>query len=81
MGIELAGSESLNRQVLGRLGVPMEAIRVLDEGVQNTAEEVRLIVREMGRTGGSRVILVTLGRTADACGRPGERWWVTHRRQ
>jgi uncharacterized SAM-binding protein YcdF (DUF218 family) len=58
-GIEVAGSESLNRQVLERLGVPTDAIRVLDEGVQNTVQEVQLIARALGRMGGNRVILVT----------------------
>jgi uncharacterized SAM-binding protein YcdF (DUF218 family) len=59
LGIEVAGSESLNRQVLERLGVPTDAIRVLDEGVQNTVQEVQLIARELGHMGGSCVILVT----------------------
>jgi uncharacterized SAM-binding protein YcdF (DUF218 family) len=59
LGIEVAGSESLNRRVLERLGVPMEVIRVLDKGVQNTVQEVQLIARELGRMGGSCVILVT----------------------
>jgi uncharacterized SAM-binding protein YcdF (DUF218 family) len=59
LGIEVTGIESLNRQVLERLGVPRDAIRVLDQGVQNTVQEVQLIARELGRIGGSRVILVT----------------------
>ena len=59
LGIEAAGSESLNRQVLERLGVPTDSIRVLDEGVQNTVQEVQLIARELGHMGGSCVILVT----------------------
>jgi uncharacterized SAM-binding protein YcdF (DUF218 family) len=59
LGLEVGGEAALNRQVLDRLGVPADAIRVLAEGVRNTVEEVQLIARELGRTGGSRVILVT----------------------
>jgi uncharacterized SAM-binding protein YcdF (DUF218 family) len=59
MGLEVYGVETINRQVLERLGVPADAIRLLREGAQNTVEEVQLIARELGRMGGSRVILVT----------------------
>ena len=59
LGLKLFREEYYNRKVLERLGVPSGAIRELDEGVQNTAAEVRLIARELGRGGGERVILVT----------------------
>ena len=49
----------MNREVLERLGVPSPAIRVLRDGVLNTADEVRLVARELERVGASRVILVT----------------------
>jgi uncharacterized SAM-binding protein YcdF (DUF218 family) len=58
LGVEVVGEETYNRQVLERLGVPLEAIRIL-EGAQNTVEEVQLIARELRRIGGERVILVT----------------------
>jgi uncharacterized SAM-binding protein YcdF (DUF218 family) len=53
------GDNSVNRAVLERLGVPPKAIRVLTPGVRNTAEELRLVAREMARVGADRVILVT----------------------
>ena len=59
LGIEVRGGEAINQQVLERLGVPEDSIRLLAGGVRNTVEEVRLIARELGRMGGSRVILVT----------------------
>jgi uncharacterized SAM-binding protein YcdF (DUF218 family) len=60
LGIRFCETEAdINRQVLERLGVPVDSIRVLTGWVQNTAEEVQLIAGELGRMGGSRVILVT----------------------
>jgi uncharacterized SAM-binding protein YcdF (DUF218 family) len=59
LGVEVVGEETYNRHVLERLGVPSEAIRILDEAVQNTVGEVQLIARELRRTGGDRVTLVT----------------------
>ena len=59
LDIKVGGEEAINRQVLERLGVPADAIRVLAEGVRNTVEEVQLTARELGRVGGNRVILVT----------------------
>jgi uncharacterized SAM-binding protein YcdF (DUF218 family) len=59
LGLEVGGAQVINRLVLERLEVPTHAIRLLDEGVQNTVEEVQLIARELGRMGASRVILVT----------------------
>jgi uncharacterized SAM-binding protein YcdF (DUF218 family) len=53
------GDNRMNRAVLERMGVPPAAIRVLSPGVRNTAEELRLVAREMARTGAARVILVT----------------------
>ncbi len=59
LGIKVVGEETYNREILEQLGVPPTAIRLLNDGAQNTVEEVRLIVRELGRLGGERVILVT----------------------
>ena len=58
LDIEL-GDTSANRAVLERLGVPKSAVHVLSPGVRNTAQELRLVAREMARTGADRVILVT----------------------
>jgi uncharacterized SAM-binding protein YcdF (DUF218 family) len=59
LGIDRASEYVYSRQVLQRLGVPPEAIRVLDEPVRNTVEEVRAIARELQRVHGDRVILIT----------------------
>jgi uncharacterized SAM-binding protein YcdF (DUF218 family) len=57
--IEVPPEEVYSRAVLERLGVPSEAIRVLSQPAENTAEEVRVIARELQRVGGEQVILVT----------------------
>ena len=59
LGIGVVRGETYNREVLERLGVPPDAIRLLNEGVRNTAEEVQLVFRELKQVGGNRVILVT----------------------
>jgi uncharacterized SAM-binding protein YcdF (DUF218 family) len=57
--IEVPTEEVYSRAVLERLGVPTTAIRVLSEPAVNTAEEIRVIARELQRIGGGQVILVT----------------------
>jgi uncharacterized SAM-binding protein YcdF (DUF218 family) len=53
-------SEDLGtRSVLGRLGVPARAVRLLDGRARNTAEEVRLIAARASAGTQDRVILVT----------------------
>jgi uncharacterized SAM-binding protein YcdF (DUF218 family) len=59
VGVQVIWPDAYNREVLEKLGVPPGAIRLLSEGVLNTAEEVRLVAREIERVGGDRVILVT----------------------
>ena len=59
LGIPVVRGDAYNREVLERLGVPARAIRLLDDGVWNTVDEVRLVARELGATGADRVILVT----------------------
>ena len=59
LGLDPEGEDSGNRRVLVRLGVPAVAIRLLDGGVQNTAEELDRVARELRRTGGARAIVVT----------------------
>lgn len=57
--IEVPREEVYSRAVLERLGVPPAAIRVLSQPAENTAEEVRVISRELEQVGGGDVILVT----------------------
>jgi len=59
LGIGYVSGEMYDREVLERLGVPPKAIRVLNEGIRNTADEVQVISRELKQAGGNRVILVT----------------------
>jgi uncharacterized SAM-binding protein YcdF (DUF218 family) len=59
LGVAVVRDEVYNRAALERLGVKPEAIRLLGDGVWNTVDEVRLIARELARTGGDRVIIVT----------------------
>jgi uncharacterized SAM-binding protein YcdF (DUF218 family) len=39
--------------------IPPAGIRILDAGVVNTVDEVKLLARELQRVGGDRVLLVT----------------------
>jgi uncharacterized SAM-binding protein YcdF (DUF218 family) len=57
--VEVPTEDVYSRAVLERLGVPTTAIRVLSEPAVNTADEVRVIARELQRVGGGSVILVT----------------------
>jgi len=59
MGIGYSGEEFYNQKVLMYRGVPADAIRVLEEPVENTEEEVREIAAELQRVDGSKVIVVT----------------------
>ena len=54
-----SGDDSTNRAILQRLAVPPGAIRTLTPGARNTAEELRLVARELRRMGGERIIIVT----------------------
>jgi uncharacterized SAM-binding protein YcdF (DUF218 family) len=59
LGVAVVREEAYNREVLERMRVKPEAIRLLGDGVWNTVDEVRLIAGELGRAGGDRVIIVT----------------------
>ena len=59
MGIYYVGEEFYSQKVLIHLGVPADAIRVLEKPAGNTEEEVLQIAEELRREGGRRVILVT----------------------
>ncbi len=59
LGVAVVRDELYNRAVLERLGVKPDAIRLLGDGVWNTADEVRLVAGELSREGGDRVIIIT----------------------
>jgi uncharacterized SAM-binding protein YcdF (DUF218 family) len=59
LGIHHPTEEEYDHQVLERLGVPNEAIRVLEPPATNTLSETMLVAMELRRQGGDRVILVT----------------------
>ncbi len=59
LGIPYVGEEFYNARVLMRLGVPPDAIRMLETPIQNTAREVDEIAAELRREGINKAILVT----------------------
>ena len=59
LGIAYVGEEFYNARVLMRLGVPPDAIRVLENPIQNTADEVDEAAAELRREGIHKAILVT----------------------
>lgn len=59
LAIPYVGEEFYNARVLMRLGVPPDAIRVLEKPIQNTADEVNEIAAELRHEGINKVILVT----------------------
>jgi uncharacterized SAM-binding protein YcdF (DUF218 family) len=59
LGVAVVRGDVYNREVLERLGVKPEAIRLLGDGIWNTVDEMRLVAGELGRAGGERVIIVT----------------------
>src|SRR5262249_19439334 len=59
LGVPVVRGEVYNREVLVRLGVKPEAIRLLGPGIWNTVDEVRVIAAELHRDGADRVIIVT----------------------
>ncbi len=59
MGISYVGEEFYNEKVLMYRGVPADAIRVLQDPVENTEEEVQEIAAELRRVGGNKAIVVT----------------------
>jgi uncharacterized SAM-binding protein YcdF (DUF218 family) len=59
LGVDRTPEHIYSRQVLERLGVPSEAIRLLPGRNVNTADEVRTVARELQAANDARVILVT----------------------
>ena len=59
LGVRFVGEEDYNREILFHQGVPATAVHVLPDPVINTEQEVEEAVREMRRTGKTRIIIVT----------------------
>lgn len=59
MGIAYVGESFYNQKVLMALGVPSNAIRILETPAANTEEEVTEIARECRQDGAHKVIIVT----------------------
>lgn len=53
------GEDFFNTQVLMRVGVPENAVRVLQPAIDNTADEIQVIAAELERQKASKVIIVT----------------------
>ncbi len=59
MNIDYVGEEFYNQRVLMYMGVPADAIRVLEKPILNTEDEVWVVADELRREEGKKVILVT----------------------
>ena len=59
MHIAYIGEDFFNTRVLMHEGVPSNAIRVLDQPIDNTVDEIRAISGELERAKGATVIIVT----------------------
>ncbi|PYU89953.1 MAG: hypothetical protein DMG26_08560 [Acidobacteria bacterium] len=59
LGIKVLEEDFYSVEVLERMGVPPQAIRVLAEPARNTEEEERVIAKELQSVGGERIIIVT----------------------
>jgi len=59
LGISYPSEDDFNLRVLRRAGVPMNAVRVLDSSIVNTAEELGAIHSALQESGGNKVIIVT----------------------
>ncbi len=59
LGVEHPSEQDYDQKVLERLGVPSQAIRILEPPTTNTLSEISLIGDELRRQGGDKIILVT----------------------
>jgi uncharacterized SAM-binding protein YcdF (DUF218 family) len=59
LGIHYLGETFYNQKVLIQLGVPVEAIRVIEPKIYNTADEMNAIAKTARESGIHRVIIVT----------------------
>jgi uncharacterized SAM-binding protein YcdF (DUF218 family) len=58
-GIDYVGEDFYNQKILMRLGVPADAIRVLEKPIRNTEEEVQEIAEQLRAVRGRKVIVIT----------------------
>lgn len=59
LGLRIVPEHEYTRLVLTRLGVQPGAIRELEEEIRNTADEMRVVARELVSVGADRVIIIT----------------------
>jgi uncharacterized SAM-binding protein YcdF (DUF218 family) len=59
LGVHFVGEEEYNSEILVHAGVPEAVVHILPDIVINTEQEVQEAVREMKRTGKTRIIIVT----------------------
>ena len=59
LGIKVLEEDFYSVEVLEKMGVPTQSIRVLTEPARNTEEEERVIAKELRSVGGERIIIVT----------------------
>jgi uncharacterized SAM-binding protein YcdF (DUF218 family) len=59
LGIERIGEDRYNERVLTRLGVPLSAIRRLDQRTLNTMQDLQAVAAELRRRHARRCIIVT----------------------
>lgn len=59
MGISFLGEDYYDSRILENNGVPKDAIRVLDPPIENTADEIRTISRQLEQEKRTAVIIVT----------------------
>jgi uncharacterized SAM-binding protein YcdF (DUF218 family) len=59
LGVKVLGEEFYSVEVLEKMGVPPQSIRILTEPARNTEEEERVIAKELRSAGGQRIIIVT----------------------
>ncbi len=59
LGIKVLEEDFYSVEVLEKMGVPPQSIRVLAEHARNTEEEERVVAKELQSVGGGRIIIVT----------------------
>jgi uncharacterized SAM-binding protein YcdF (DUF218 family) len=59
LGIRYPNETDFNRQVFRRQGIPAKAVRVLDDPIENTADELKVIRDTLRDRGEDAVIIVT----------------------
>ncbi len=59
LGIKVLEEDFYSVEVLEKMGVPPQSIRVLAEHARNTEEEERVVAKELQSVGGGRIIIAT----------------------